>query len=201
VAVSRAEYAELNGAAIRTWPISAALHQGLVNLDAQSRLVNTRVGILSKTYGGKPGARRPGAAGITTEQITRGANAWDIIKFQVEATTRAYAAMGSQAGVLGNDLDVMGRTLTDQYKAIQALNQGWAAFITDVTGTQGAFDTVAQGFFTLQDHSQKLTFSLGKLKVKYADQKAAIDSLTPAGIALNQAFGDQTQNVDKLFAS
>jgi hypothetical protein len=204
VFAGRAGVLNSNGTAIQNLS-NAQRHyaDGQAKLDAQSALVNKRFSILSKTYGGNAQALGIlSAAGITTTQITdKSANAWAIIQVQVEATTRAYKAMGSQAGVIGNDLDVMGRTLTDLYQAVQKLNQGWSAFITDVTGTQGAFDTVAQGFFTLQDHAGKLTFSLGKLKIKYADQKAAIDSLTPAGIALNQAFGEQVQNVDKLFAS
>jgi hypothetical protein len=172
-------------------------------LGDQYRLVAGRVGILAKTYGGNTQALGAlNAAGITTQQLlTKGSAAWAVIKVQVAATTAAYQAMGTQAGTLGNDLDVLGRTVTDEYQAISKLNQAWGSFISDVTGTQGAFDTVAQGFKTLSDHSGKLTFSLGKLKVKYADAHAAIDSLTPAGIALNQAFGDQVQNVDKLFAS
>jgi cell wall-associated NlpC family hydrolase len=173
------------------------------SLGAQFQLVSGRVGGLAKQYGGTTAALGLlNAAGITTAQITdKNNDHWKIALIQVAATAQAYTAMGTQAGVLGNDLDVLGRTVTDQAQAVKKLNDAWGQFIGDVTGTQGAFDTVAQGFFTLQDHAGKLTFSLGKLKIKYDDQKAAIDSLTPAGIALNQAFGDQVVNIDKLFAS
>jgi hypothetical protein len=126
---------------------------------------------------------------------------WAQALIQVDATAQAYKAMGIQSGALGNDLDVLGRTVTDQYQAVQKLNQGWDAFLTDLTGTQGSLDSVIQGYQTLNDHSGKLTISLGKLKAKYDDQKAAIDSLTPAGVALNQAFGDQVNNLGKLFDS
>lgn len=172
-------------------------------LGQQYQLVSGRVGKLAQQYGGQTQALGLlNLAGITASQVLDKNNAnWQVALVQVEATTRAYKAMGVQAGQLGNDLDVLGRTETDQYQATQKLNQAWTAFIGDVTSTQGSFDTVAQGFFTLNDHAGKLTFSLGKLKVKYADQKAAIDSLTPAGIALNQAFTDQIGNIDKLFAS
>jgi hypothetical protein len=169
----------------------------------QAALVGGRIGALSKQYGGNTQALGAlVAAGITSAQITdTNKDKWAQALIQVNSTTQAYQAMGTQAGVLGNDLDVLGRTVTDQYKAVQTLNQGWSAFIADVTGSQGSFDTVAQGFVTLADHSSKLNFSLGKLKVSYKDANVAIDSLTPAGIALNQAFGDQVVNVDKLFAS
>ena len=172
-------------------------------LGQQFQLVSTRVGRLAKEYGGTTQALGLlNLAGVTTAQILdKSKSAWDIIKVQVEATTAAYKAMGVQAGQLGNDLDVLGRTETDQYTATQKLNQAWTSFISDVTSTQGSFDTVAQGYQTLNDHAGKLTISLGKLKAKYDDQKAAIDSLTPQGIALNQAFTDQVRNVDALFAS
>lgn len=179
------------------------LTAGQKQIADQAALVNGRVGALSKQYGSNTAALGAlSAAGITSAQITdTNKDKWAQALIQVSSTTNAYAAMGTQAGVLGNDLDVLGRTLTDQYKAVQALNQGWSAFIADVTGTQGSFDTVAQGFATLNDHAGTLRFSLGKLHISYKDNAAAIDSLTPAGIALNQAFGTQVQNVDKLFAS
>lgn len=204
VNAGRAGALNSNGTAIQNLD-NASRHyrEGLGQLTDQQKLVTGRFSDLSKAYGGNTAALGIlNAAGITTAQITdKNKDHWAQALIQVDATAKAYAAMGTQAGVLGNDLDVLGRTVTDQAQAVKKLNEAWGQFIGDVTGTQGAFDTVAQGFFTLQDHSQKLTFSLGKLKVKYADQKAAIDSLTPAGIALNQAFGDQVVSIDKLFAS
>ena len=270
VNAGRAGALNSNGTAIQNLDNTSRHYaEGLGQLDAQQRLVTGRFGELSKAYGGNTQALGLlNAAGITTAQITdTNKNKWAQALIQVESTVRAYQVMGTQAGTLGNDLDALGRTLTDQYKAVQTLNQGWSAFIADVTGTQGAFDTVAQGFSTLQDHSGKLTLSLGKLKATYADSaagialqgrvasataavasaqnslnklqqsgtgtalqltaaharlagaqarltvaqqnlsaaqvqgKAAIDSLTPAGIALNQAFSNQVVNIDKLFAS
>ena len=270
VNAGRAGTLNSNGTAIQNLD-NATRHyaQGQAQLDAQSQLVNTRIGLLSKAYGGNAQAiGLLNAAGITSTQITaKGAQAWDVIKVQVEATAKAYAAMGTQAGVLGNDLDVLGRTVTDQAQATKKLNDAWTQFIGDVTGTQGAFDTVAQGFETLATHSGDLKLSLGKLKTSFADAasgaalqgkvasataavasaqnslnklqksgtgtalqltaaharlagaqdrltaaqknlsaaqvqgKAAIDSLSPAGVALNQAFSDQVVNIDKLFAS
>ena len=179
------------------------LTAGQKQIAAQAQLVSGRFGALTKQFGSQAAALGIlNAAGITTAQITdTNKDHWAQALIQVNSTVAAYKTMGTQAGTLGNDLDVLGRPLTDQYKAVQTLNQGWGQFITDVTGTQGAFDTVAQGFFTLNDHAGKLHFTLGKLKVAYADANVAIDSLTPAGVALNQAFGDQVGNLDKLFAS
>jgi hypothetical protein len=209
-----AEQGKHTGIASRSWGDETAamynarkatdeLTSGQQQLDAQQQLVTGRFAALSKEFGGNTAALGAlNAAGITTAQITdKNSQHWAQALIQVNSTTKAYQAMGTQAGTLGNDLDVLGRTVTDQYQAIQKLNQGWASFISDVTGTQGSFDTVAQGFATLADHSGKLNFTLGKLKVSYKDTNAAIDSLTPAGIALNQAFGDQVVNTDKLYAS
>jgi cell wall-associated NlpC family hydrolase len=182
---------------------NAEYRQGLAQLTAQQQLVGGRVSALSKEYGGNVQALGAlNAAGITTAQITdTNKEHWAQALIQVESTTAAYKAMGTQAGTLGNDLDVLGRTETDQYQAISKLNQAYGAFISDVTGGQQSFDTVAQGFSTLSDHTGKLNLTLGKLKVSYKDTQSAIDSLTPQGIALNQAFADQVTNVDKLFSS
>jgi hypothetical protein len=183
--------------------VVSALQGAHSQLGQQFQLVSGRVGKLAREYGGTTQALGVlNLAGVTASQVLDKNNAnWQVALVQVEATTAAYKAMGTQAGQLGNDLDVLGRTETDQYTATQKLNQAWTAFISDVTSTQGSFDTVAQGYQTLNDHAGKLTISLGKLKAKYTDSKAAIDALTPQGIALNQAFTDQVRNVDALFAS
>jgi intein/homing endonuclease/transposase-like protein len=253
----------------RATQLQGHYQQGLTQLQQQQLLVTGRVAALSKEFGGNAQALGIlNAAGITTAQITDKNNEhWAQALIQIRSTSAAYKVMGTQAGTLGNDLDILGRSATDQYQAIQKLNQAWSAFISDVTSTQGTFDTVAQGYSTLADHSGKLTLSLGKLKASYADAasgltanaalasatasvataqnslnklqaagtgtalqltaaharltaaqdrlsaaqlnlanaqnqgKSAIDALTPAGIALNQAFGDQIGNLDKMFAS
>lgn len=275
-----AEQGNRTGQASRSWGNETSAvynaskaHQELVNgmgqLDGQSKLVSSRFSDLTGKYGSSTAALGLlNAAGITGAQITSTqGHAWAQALIQIDSTVQAYKAMGTQAGTLGNDLDVLGRTATDQYQAVQKLNGAWSAFISDVTGTQGTFDTVVQGFSTLSDHSGKLVLTLGKLKATYKDAaggatlnaslasstaavataqnslnklqasgkgtalqltaaharlaaaqdrltaaqlnlsnaqnqgKAAIDALTPAGVALNQAFGDQVGNLDKLFAS
>ncbi len=243
--------------------------QGLTSLTSQAQLVSGRVGDLTKEFGSQTAAMGIlNLAGITSAQITdTNTQHWAEATIQIEATVAAYKMMGQQAGQLGNDLDVVGRTATQQYKAIQSLNQAWGQFITDVTGSQDAFDTAEQGFETLATHSGELKLSLGKLKTAYADSttalsnqakvasasataataqaalnklqssgtstalqlsaahqrlaadeakvtvaqknlnaaqsegKSAIDALTPAGIALNQAFGQQVGNIEKLAES
>jgi len=204
VNAGRAGALNSNGTAVQNLD-NASRHyaEGLVQLNDQQKLVTGRFAGLSKEYGNNTAALGAlNAAGITTAQITdTNKDHWAQALIQVHATTAAYAAMGTQSGVLGNDLDVLGRTVTDQYTATQKLNQAWSSFISDVTSTQGTFDTVAQGFETLNTHSQDIKLSLGKLKTGFKDAHDSIDALTPAGIALNQAFADQVGNLDKLFAS
>jgi hypothetical protein len=270
VNAGRAGALNSNGTAIQNLDNSTRNYQaGLSQLDTQQKLVASRFSELTGKYGSSTAALGLlNAAGITGAQITSTqGHAWAEALIQIDSTVQAYQTMGTQAGTLGNDLDVLGRTVTDQYQAVQKLNQGWSSFISDVTSTQGSFDTVAEGFSTLSDHTGKLTFTLGKLKASYADNaalikgqaglasasaavataqnrlnklqssgsatslqlqaaqqrlsaaqdrltvaqlglasaqnqgRAAIDALTPAGIALNQAFTDQITNIDKLFAS
>ncbi len=115
------------------------------------------------------------AAGITTAQLAMDqGTAWDIDNVQIQGTIDSYRAMTGVAGQLNNDLDVLGRTLTDQYTATQKLNDAWSTFITDVTSTQGSFDTVAQGFEVLASHSGDLKLSLGKLKATFSDTAGTV---------------------------
>lgn len=245
------------------------LQGALRTLQTQRDTEQSRLAPLIKAYGSTAAALGIlNSAGITTAQLTKDqGQAWAIDSAQIQGTIDAYRAMTGVAGQLNNDLDVLGRTETDQYTATQKLNQAWSTFITDVTSTQGSFDTVAQGFEVLASHSGDLKLSLGKLKATFSDTAgtvalqgrlatataavasaqtalsrlqasgtatstqlkgaqdrllgaqdrltvaqlnlsaaqsggvAAIDALTPAGIALNQAFTDQIGNIDKLLSS
>ena len=205
VNAGRAGALNSNGAAISNLATATDQYHGaLTQLDQQQQLVSTRFTALSKQYGSNAAALGVlNQAGITSAQITdTNAQHWAEALIQINATTQAYKLMGVQAGQLGNDLDVLGRTETEQYTATQKLNQGWQQFITDVTGTQSAFDTVDEGFNTLSSTGAKFTDSLGRLKVSGLDYvKSGIDSLTPSGIALNQAFTQQIGNVNTLYAS
>jgi hypothetical protein len=194
-----------NGAAIsKLATASDEYKRSLESLSDQQQIVNSRFDSLSKQYGSNAAALGVlNLAGITTAQITDKNNEhWAQAEIQIEATTKAMGLMGGQAGALGNNLDVLGRTETSQYEATQKLNQGWQQFISDVTDTQNTFDTVEQGFDTLNSTSAKFTEGLGKLKVSGLDYvKSGIDQLTPSGIALNQAFSTQIGNVNTLLAS
>jgi hypothetical protein len=189
-----------NPALDRAAQVNSDFRAGLTQLQEQGKLVRGRFDELGKTYGNTTQVLGMlNAAGITSDQLLdKSASKWAATRVQVDATAAAFKLMGVQAGTLGNDLDVLGRTQTDLYTATQKLNQAWSTFISDVTGTQTSFDTTVQGFQTLENANQKITFSLGKLKYKFEDAKAGIDSLTPSGIALNQAFADQVGNIEKM---
>jgi hypothetical protein len=177
---------------------AVSVHQQLTGALAS---VQNRISSLSSTYGGTSNALGLlSAAGITnTQMLDQSAGAWALVKQEVAATYAAYAAMGNQAGVLGNDLAVLNKQATDQYTAIQKLNQGWDAQASAVAGTQSSFDTIAQGFDTMSSSAATFTEKLGELTVKNLPAaKAAIDSLTPAGIALNTAFTQQVSNINAL---
>lgn len=115
------------------------------------------------------------AAGVTTAQLAKDqGTAWAIDNVQIQGTIDAYRAMTGVAGQLNNDLDVLGRTETDQYLATRKLNDAWSTFISDVTSTQGSFDTVAQGFEVLASHSGDLKLTLGKLKATFSDTAGSV---------------------------
>jgi hypothetical protein len=169
-------------------------------LAGDSETYNTRLNDLAKRYGGVANAQGLLiTSGVTMAQmLDHSGAAWEMIKQQVEGAYRGYGAMAAQSGVLGNAMQVLDKQATDQYAAMQKLNQGWDAQTAAMTGTQNAFDTTAQGFDTLANANQKVTLSLGKLKEKFDLAKAGIDSLTPSGIALNQAFTAQVGNINSL---
>jgi hypothetical protein len=177
---------------------ATGVHQ---QLSGELGTVNTRLTSLAGTYGSTSNALGLlNTAGVTnTQMLDQSSGAWAIIQQQVAATYAAYKQMGNQAGILGNDLAVLNKQATDQYQAIQKLNQAWDTQTAAVTGTQSSFDTVAQGFQTLDSSSVKFTTSLAKLTVSGIQfVKSGIDQLTTSGVALNQAFSQQVGNVNSL---
>jgi hypothetical protein len=174
---------------------------GQQKLNTQAQMVSDRIAGLAQTYGSNTAALGAlNAAGITTAQLLdTNSQHWATTLIQVSATTQAYRLLGSQTGTLGNDLDALGRTETAQYSATQKLNTAWSQFISDVTGSQGAFDTFDQGLQTLGTDGAKFTLRLGDLSVKGTQVKAAIDSLSVSGLNLNQAFTQQVSNTSALY--
>ena len=187
---------QLQGAAKDVRDYTAAQQQ----LSADQQLYNGRVAQLAQTYGGTTNAMGLlNAAGITMNQmLDKSAGTWAIVQQQVAATYAAYQAMGNQAGTIGNDLAILNKQATDQYQAMQKLNQAWDTQTAAMTGTQTAFDTAAQGYTTLASSSGTFTLRLGVLSVSLKNTQAAIDSLSPSGVALNQAFSQQVGQVNSL---
>lgn len=180
-------------------------YQDLKNVQSQLTAAqdtySTRLDRLAKTYGGTANAEGLLiTAGITMKQmLDKSGAAWAMIQQQVEAAYRGYGAMTNQTGMLGNAMQVLDKQQTDQYKAMQKLNQGWDTQIAAMTGAMSAFDTVAQGFQTLSSGSAKFSTSLGRLKVTGIDfVKSGIDSLSKSGIALNQAFTQQVGQINSM---
>ena len=172
-------------------------------LSSELTLVNGRVGSLAKTYGGTSNAiGLLNQAGITNTQIMdKSAGTWALIQQQVAATAAGFAAMGTQAGVAGNNMQVLDSQATDMYQAIQKVNSGWSTFTANMTGTQSSFDTFAQGLNTMASNASTFTNRLGEITLTGRTAKVAIDSLTPAGIALNSAFTQQVGNLNSMIAS
>jgi len=153
-----------------------ALSAGQKELRDQYNTLQSRLQPLVKQTGSLNAAYGVlNAAGITTAQLAKDQGAaWAVDNAQIQGTISGYQAMTGVAGQLNNDLDVLGRTVTDQYQAVQKLNDAWSQFIGDVTSTQGTFDTVAQGFEVLASHSGDLKLSLGKLKATFSDTAGSV---------------------------
>lgn len=142
------------------------------------------------------------AAGVSTKlMLTDNKQALAQIVVQVQATIAGYKAMGQTGSTLGNDLQVLNRTATAQYQAMQKLNAAWDQFIGDVTGTQNSLDTVIQGFHTLASSGQTVREHLGGTTNEFQGMGKAIDGLTQKDVALNQAFTNQVVNLNAMFDS
>src|ERR1039458_6434083 len=106
---------------------------------------------LSKTYGSTAaGFGLLNEAGITGAQWQNTSkSAWQQIQIAVASTALAYTDMAQKGGILGNDMAVINEQASAQYKAMQNVNSAWDTFIGNVTKTQSAFDTYAQGLTTI----------------------------------------------------
>ena len=192
-AVYNEQHAALNGAVAVHTQLAAVAghghHAGGAAGQAVRRHQSNALGLLSQ-------------AGITNTQIMdKSGSAWALIQQEVAATAAGFAAMGTQAGVAGNNMQVLDKQATDMYSAIQKVNSGWSTFTSNMTGTQSSFDTFAQGLNTMASNSATFSDHLGELTDKGKSAKVAIDSLTPAGIALNSAFAQQIGNLNTMIGS
>lgn len=180
------------------------LKAGAQQLSAEQQLSVTRLAALGKQVGGTSVA-----LGLMTQAHVKAgdaakasASAWAQDVQQVLALQAGLRAMADYAaGNATTSLEVLDNQASDQYKAIQQVNAAWDTFTTNMTSTQGSFDTVAQGYTTLGESAGSFKTYLGKLVLNLKFTQTAIDSLTPAGIALNQAFTEQVGNVSKLYDS
>jgi cell wall-associated NlpC family hydrolase len=196
------------------WREQQGIVQGLQGqqsrFSAEMQFSVGRMNGLAKAYGGTRNAvALLTAAGVTQQEWQdKSAEGWAILTQKINGTLAGYKAMGQQGGTLGNDLQVMDRAITDQYQAMQKLNQAWDQFISDLTGTQNTFDTTVQGVQTLAtafDKANKggtaVSVSVGKIKDKFTLVRAPIDSLSKSGIALSQAFATQVSNTNAMLDS
>jgi len=181
-----------------------AYQQAQVKLTGTQKTVRDNLSYLEKTYG----VSMPQAVTLATmagvklsQNITGQSMAAKAARAQVAGLVQGYGAMAAKGGQLGNDMEVLKNTATDQYKAIQQLNTGWDTFTTNMTATQNNFDTVALGMKNLSSTATTASNSLGHSSLSIKGLGSAIDGLTPKDLALNQAFTAQIGNLNTLFDS
>lgn len=70
------------------------------------------------------------AAGVKWSDVIQGpqSKAFQMALLQVASLVAGYQAMGQQVGIVGNDMNVLSLTTSDQANAMQKLNQAWDAF-------------------------------------------------------------------------
>jgi hypothetical protein len=160
---------------------------GPEQLTGEFKLAHDQVSQLAGQYGGTAQALTLlNTAGVTSSQLLdKNSNQWKIVQQQVKATDAAYRAMAGGTGMLAQDIEILGRAQTDQYQAMQKLNQAMDTFIGDVTGGQSAFDnfalglkTLAQNFQKAESQSRTLTHSVDGLKAISTTAHATIDGLS-----------------------
>lgn len=164
---------------------------------------NARIEQLTRIFGSAQVAQGlMNQAGIKATDIATASNTqWRQDVQTLVSLENAVKATADAAGAAGNNERVLNYELTDQYTAVQKLNSAWDTYIGAVTSTQNSFDTVAQGMVALTQSGGTFTNTLGKLSVTTQFVKSNIDALTPAGVALNQAFTQQVTNFNALFDS
>jgi hypothetical protein len=173
-------------------------------LSQETDTYNTRVGLLAKQYGGTSNAMALlNAAGVTmTQMLNKSGSSWAQIQIEVEGASNGIKSLANVSGIAGNELQALDRQITApngaDVSAITKVTTAMDALITATTDTQGSFDTYALGLDTLNSSSATFTDHLGSLEVKGTTTKTAIDSLTQAGLNLNQAFTQQVGNTSKL---
>jgi SLT domain-containing protein len=153
------------------------LQRAIQQVNDQTNLYNYRVGQVAKITGSASTAQGALiASGVTMKQmLDKNAETWLIIKQQVDGVLAGYQAMGQRAGTLGNDLQVLDRTATDQYQAMQKLNQAWDQFITDVTSSQTSFDTFITGLQQIPKNAAQAAQSLTSAQAAVASAQARVN--------------------------
>jgi Lysozyme like domain len=128
-----------------------------VQLSDETNLYNYRLDALAAKYGGTTMASELlTRAGVKmSAMLDKSGQAWKIIQQQVSGVVQGYAAMGQRSGVLGADLYVITHQATDQFKAMQQLNQAWSTFIGLSTGLQTSFYQVVQSMRQVTSEAQK----------------------------------------------
>jgi hypothetical protein len=162
-------------------------------LSGEQTLYNSRVSALAKTYGGTTAAiALLNDSGVTMSQMLNGnSDAWKSIQTQVAGAYAGFKTMGTQSGVLGQDLLAMGRQTTTagnaSASAVQAVNTAWSDFVTNMTGSETGFDTLEQSMNTLQTDSKKVG--------------ASFDGLNANSLTMNNDFETAITNVNGLIGT
>jgi SLT domain-containing protein len=133
--------------------------------------------------------------------ITGNSKAAQIARQEISGLMQGYQEMHAASGIAAADIEVQQYATSDFAKAVQSVNSDWDQWVKNVTGSQGGFDTFAQGMNTLNSDSTTFEYHLGVLTLKGTQGKAAIDGLSASSLNLNQAFSDQVNNLESLLDS
>lgn len=133
------------------------LGAGYAQLQSQEATYQTHLRALSSQYGGLNIAQGlVAASGISMSlMMQKGAGAMAMIRAQILATAKAYQAMGQTGGILGADMAVLNRLTSDQYAAMQKLDQAWATFIGRGAGVETALTGVIAQMRTVDGEARK----------------------------------------------
>jgi hypothetical protein len=173
----------------------------LATLGGQYR--NTTVANQALTHSGTSLAtvlrNNAGAMGLITAAgvpmnllLNKSSEAWAEVRSMVEATARAYLAMGQTGGRLGADMTVLNTLSSDQYRAMSSLNQAWDQYMSAATSGMQAALGAAQGFKTLTKEGQNVHASFtgvnnaslqmrGTFEQQITSTQGVIDSMRLAG--------------------
>lgn len=163
-----------------------AYRQQLVKLNSEQLNQANRMHQLTASYGGAANAiNLMTLANVNLNDIaTASASDWATDAQKIYATAAAYGFIGQQAGIVGNQLDMLNISTGTTATAMQNLASAESNWIGIITGGESAFVSFVQGNQTLATDLQATGASMNGLNANSLTARAAMVQQSQAAVTL-----------------